>query len=86
MLYIIDFDEAGFLPPIFMDFVLDDSSTRPTSITVAQNIVRYIEPKDKKNLQVMGTASYFVLSSIWYYGQSNPASASPLPTVSGSEN
>ncbi|KAG8168742.1 hypothetical protein KVR01_001491 [Diaporthe batatas] len=69
VLYIIDFGEAGFLPPIFMDFVIQDSSTRPWSTTVADGIVKYFQPRDEKNLQVMGTACYFVLSSSWYFGE-----------------
>lgn len=82
VLYIIDFDEAGFLTPIFMDFVLDDHATRPTSIQVAQNMVNLIKPKDDDNLQVMRTASCFVLSSIWYFGQFNPACAFNVSIVS----
>ncbi|KAI3397508.1 hypothetical protein diail_10720 [Diaporthe ilicicola] len=76
VLYIIDFDEAGFLPPSFMTFVLH-TPTRPTSILVAQNIVDLIKPTEDDEL-AMATASYFLLSSAYYFGELNPA-CSPCP-------
>lgn len=66
VLYIIDFDEAGFLPPSFMTFVLR-TPTRPTSILVARNIIDLIKPSDDGELG-MATASYFLLSSAYYFG------------------
>jgi len=73
VLYIIDFDEAGFLPPSFKTFVLQ-STIRPTSILVARNIVDLIKPRDENDDDAfaMRTASYYILSSIYYFGESHP--------------
>lgn len=66
LLYIVDFDEAGFLPSSFMAFVLH-STVWPTSVRVAEHIVNLIE-HNEDNLLGMRTASYFLLISIYYFG------------------
>ncbi|KUI62423.1 hypothetical protein VP1G_09546 [Cytospora mali] len=74
VLYIVDFDEAGFLPPSFKAFVLH-STVRPSSIPVAQNIVQRIE-HNTDNLNAMQTVSYFLLISISRIGEFHPVGVS----------
>ncbi|KUI70890.1 hypothetical protein VM1G_06411 [Cytospora mali] len=76
VLYIVDFDEAGFLPPSFKAFVLH-STVRPSSIPVAQNIVQRIE-HNKDNLNAMQTVSYFLLISVSRIGEFYPVRVSAL--------
>lgn len=61
VLYIIDFDEAGFLPPSFMTFVLH-YTLRCTSVPIAQNIVGLIRPNEE-NLLAMRTVAYYLATS-----------------------
>lgn len=69
VLYIIDFDESGFLPSSFMTFVLH-SSMRSTSVPIAQNIVDLNKPNDR-NLLAMGNVSYFLSTSVNTIGEFN---------------
>lgn len=68
MLYIIDFDEAGFMPHSFMSFLLHMPQ-------VAQDFVRLIE-HDIGNLEIMQTASYYFCSSASRVGKSYPGGVS----------
>lgn len=67
VLYIIDFDEAGFLPPSFMTYVLH-TTLRCTSVPIAQNIVGLIRP-DEKNHLGMRTVSYYLKTSSQMAGE-----------------
>lgn len=66
VLYIIDFDEAGFLPHSFMSFMLH-SDVRPMSTWVAHNIMHHIE-HNTQDLGIMQTLSYYLYSSASYFG------------------
>lgn len=78
VLYIIDFDEAGFLPSSFMTFVLH-SSIRSTSVPIAQNIVDLIKLNDR-NLLAMRNVSYFLSTSVNTIGEFNVKTQPCIPS------
>lgn len=67
ILYIIDFEEAGFLPHSFTSFALH-TVVRPTSIAVAEQISPLIK-HNTDNLQVMNLLASFLLTSVRRIGE-----------------
>lgn len=67
ILYIIDFEEAGFLPHSFQSFALE-CMDRPASTRVAVNI-RPLIKHDKANLAIMETLSGFLECCVSEFGK-----------------
>lgn len=67
VLYIVDFDEAGFLPPSFMTFAFHEK-LRVTHVPIAKNI-RVHFPHDKETLAALQIVSNFLWESSRNIGQ-----------------
>lgn len=65
ILYIIDFEEAGFLPHSFQSFALE-CLDRPASARVAVNILPLIK-HNKDNLAIMASMSSFLQGCVSYF-------------------